>query len=53
MVEERETTLPRLLSPVSRMSQWSDIDELVDPVRRGTIVEIIIIIIKVIYRCDI
>jgi len=32
VVEDRETMLPLLLSPVSRISQWSDIDELVDPV---------------------
>lgn len=31
VVDDRETTLPLLLSPVSRMSQWSDTDELVDP----------------------
>lgn len=33
VVEDRDTRLPLLLSPVSRISQWSDIDELVDPVR--------------------
>lgn len=33
VVEDRETRLPLLLSPVSRISQWSDIDELVDPVK--------------------
>lgn len=33
VVEERETILPLLLSPASRISQWSDIHELVDPVR--------------------
>lgn len=33
VVEDRETRLPLLLSPVSRINQWSDIDELVDPVR--------------------
>lgn len=33
VVEDRETRLPLLLSPVRRTSQWSDIDELVDPVR--------------------
>lgn len=31
VVEVRETMLPLLLSSVSRISQWSDIDELVDP----------------------
>lgn len=35
MVEDRETRLPLLLSPVRRISQWSDIDELVEPVRHG------------------
>lgn len=34
VVDNRETTLHRLLSPVSRMSQWSDTDELVDPKRK-------------------
>lgn len=29
--DDRETTLPLLLSPVSRTSQWSDTDELVEP----------------------
>lgn len=33
MVDDRDTRLPLLLSPVSRISQWSDIDELVEPVR--------------------
>lgn len=33
VVDNRETTLPLLLSPVSRMSQWSDTEELVDPKR--------------------
>lgn len=33
VVEDRDTRLPLLLSSVSRISQWSDIDELVDPVR--------------------
>lgn len=32
VVEDRDTRLPLLLSPVSRISQWSDMDELVDPV---------------------
>lgn len=31
VVEERETMLPLLLSPVRRISQWSDTEELVDP----------------------
>lgn len=30
-VDERDTVLPLLLSSVSLMSQWSDKDELVDP----------------------
>lgn len=33
MVEERDTKLPLLLSPVRRISQWSDMDELVEPDR--------------------
>lgn len=33
VVEDRDTKLPLLLSPVSRTSQWSDIDELVEPMR--------------------
>ena len=38
VVEERDTRLPRLPSPVSLMSQWSDSEELVEPVRqRGNI----------------
>ena len=32
VVEDRDTRLPLLLSTVSRISQWSDIDELVEPV---------------------
>lgn len=32
VVEDRETMLPLLLSSVRRISQWSDIDDLVDPV---------------------
>lgn len=31
VVEVRETMLPRLLSSLRRINQWSDIDELVDP----------------------
>ncbi len=31
VVEDRDTILPLLLSPFKRMSQWSDIEELVDP----------------------
>lgn len=34
VVEDRDTRLPLLLSPVSRISQWSDMDELVEPVRQ-------------------
>lgn len=34
VVEERDTTLPLLLSPVSLISQWSDTEELVEPVRK-------------------
>lgn len=33
-MEVRETMLPRLLSSVRRISQWSDMDELVDPWER-------------------
>lgn len=33
VVDDRDTRLPLLLSPVRRISQWSDIDELVDPER--------------------
>ena len=32
VVELRETTLPLLLSPARRISQWSDMEELVEPV---------------------
>lgn len=31
VVEVRETMLPLLLSSLRRINQWSDIDELVDP----------------------
>lgn len=31
VVDDRDTTLPLLLSPVSLISQWSDTDELVEP----------------------
>lgn len=31
VVDERDTRLPLLLSPFSRISQWSDMDELVEP----------------------
>lgn len=31
VVEDRETILPLLLSPFKRMSQWSDMEELVEP----------------------
>lgn len=31
MVEERDTRLPLLLSPFRRTSQWSDMEELVEP----------------------
>lgn len=31
VVEVRETMLPLLLSSLRRISQWLDIDELVDP----------------------
>lgn len=34
VVEKRDTRLPLLLSPVSLMSQWSDSEELVEPVRQ-------------------
>lgn len=33
VVEDRDTKLPLLLSPVSRTNQWSDTDELVEPMR--------------------
>lgn len=33
VVEDRDTILPLLLSPFKRMSQWSDMEELVEPVQ--------------------
>ena len=35
VVEWRDATLPLMLSSVSRISQWSDMEELVEPGRRS------------------